>query len=169
MRSVFFVAGILLAAAAARAETGVARIAGTSPNSTISGMVSFEDTKAGLKVSAKLAGLPPGPHGFHIHEFGNCDDAGRAAGGHYNPTNAKHGFEPKDGIKRAHAGDMGNIVAAADGTASLDLVLPKVQLSGKYGVGGRAVIIHERADDFSQPVGNAGSRIACGTIVITGK
>ncbi|MBI3291414.1 MAG: superoxide dismutase family protein, partial [Elusimicrobia bacterium] len=43
-------------------------------------------------------------------------------------------------------------------------------LSGsKYAVGGRAVIVHEKADDFGQPVGNAGGRIGCGLIVITGR
>ena len=160
---------ILAAAAAAKAATGFAKIQGTSPTSTVSGTVSFEDTKDGLKISAKLAGLTPGPHGFHIHEFGNCDDSGKAAGGHFNPKDSQHGFLPKDGMRHAHAGDMGNIIAAADGTATLDLIMPKVTLGGNFSVGGRAVIIHEKQDDFSQPVGNAGSRVGCGLIVISGK
>jgi Cu-Zn family superoxide dismutase len=36
-------------------------------------------------------------------------------------------------------------------------------------VAGRAFVLHEKADDFGQPVGNAGSRIGCGPIVLTGK
>jgi len=157
-------------ASAAYADSGIAVIKGTADGSAVGGIVTFQDTKGGLKVTAKLAGLPPGNHGFHIHEFGSCDDSGKAAGGHYNPKGSKHGFLPKDGMRKAHGGDMGNIMAAADGTATLDIVLPYIKLSGdKYSVAGRAVIIHEKADDFSQPVGNAGSRIGCGAIVVTGK
>jgi Cu-Zn family superoxide dismutase len=29
---------------------------------------------------------------------------------------------------------------------------------------GRAIIVHEKADDGGQPVGNAGGRIGCGVI-----
>ena len=64
---------------------------------------------------------------------------------------------------------MGNIAAGSDGKASLEIVLPKVTLSaGKMSVAGRAVIVHEKSDDFSQPTGNAGGRIACGAILFSG-
>lgn len=151
------------------AATGVAEMQGTAPNSTIKGTVQFEDTGAGLQVKAHLVNVPPGPHAFHIHEFGSCADMGKAAGSHYNPAMAPHGLEPKDGPHHAHAGDMGNITADAAGSATLEVVLPGVAMSeSRYAVGGRAVILHEKLDDFSQPAGNAGSRIACGLIVITG-
>ena len=38
----------------ARAETGAAKIGGTAEGSAISGVVSFEDTKEGLRISARL-------------------------------------------------------------------------------------------------------------------
>jgi Cu-Zn family superoxide dismutase len=64
---------------------------------------------------------------------------------------------------------MGNITASANGEATLEATLHDVTLSGgKNAIGGRAIILHEKADDFSQPTGNAGGRIGCGTIVITG-
>ncbi len=161
---------IALMAIGVQAETGVATIKGTDMNSLLKGTVTLMDTSAGLKVAAHLTGLPPGQHGFHIHEFGSCEDMGKAAGGHYNPENAMHGMVVKDGIMKAHAGDLGNIPAGTDGTATLEAVIPDVTLSGgKASVAGRAFIVHEKVDDFSQPVGNAGSRIGCGTIVITGK
>jgi Cu-Zn family superoxide dismutase len=164
--------GLLMLGMAAQvcAETGVASVKGTAEGTAIAGTVSFQDVKAGLKVTAKLSGLTPGEHGFHIHQFGSCADAGKASGGHFNPMDSPHGFLPKDGLRKAHAGDMGNITAAADGTAVLELTLPRISLSaGKFDVAGRAVIIHEKADDFSQPLGNAGGRIGCGVIVITAK
>src|ERR1035438_3218426 len=97
------------------AAMGVAEVKGTALNSPISGTVHFEDTAGGLKVSVALAGVPAGPHAFHIHEFGSCADSGKAAGGHYNPLSAPHGQVLKDGIQHAHAGDLGNITAGPDG------------------------------------------------------
>lgn len=169
MIRIWIALGVLSVATSVFADTGVAVIKGTVDNSSVGGTVNFQDTKEGLKVSAKLTGLPSGNHGFHIHEFGGCGDAGKAAGGHFNPKESKHGFLPKDGLHKAHGGDMGNITAAADGTASLDIVLPKITLTGNNSIAGRAVVVHEKTDDFSQPVGNAGSRIGCGPIVVTGK
>lgn len=156
-----------MSAAYAHADTGVAVMKGTAEGSAISGTVSFQDVKGGVKVIARLSGVPAGQHGFHIHEFGSCEDSGKAAGGHYNPLGSHHGDVVKEGVKKAHAGDMGNITAGADGTASLELTIPRVSLTaGNYDVAGRAVILHEKADDMSQPAGNAGGRIGCGVIVI---
>ncbi len=161
-------AALLAAATGASAEKGAAKLKGTAEGSKVAGIVLFEDTKEGLKVSADLSGLPEGEHGFHIHEFGACEDLGKAAGGHYNPKAVKHGHALKDGIKGAHAGDLGNILVGIDGKAKLEVVLPKLSLSGdKLSVGGRAVVVHEKADDFGQPAGNAGGRIGCGAILVT--
>src|ERR1017187_10841284 len=92
---------IAFMAAGLQAENGVANIKGTSANSLLKGTVTLMDTPAGLKVDARLSGLPPGQHGFHIHEFGSCDDVGKAAGGHYNPENTMHGMVVKDGVMKA--------------------------------------------------------------------
>jgi superoxide dismutase, Cu-Zn family len=159
---------VLSVAGAARAATAMARVAATSAGSSVYGTVKFEDTSKGLKVTAELSGVPPGDHGFHIHEFGSCGDAGKEAGSHYNPEKTPHGDIVKNGHRKAHIGDMGNITAGADGKAVLSLVIPTASVHGKNPVAGRAVILHEKADDFSQPVGNAGGRIGCGTIFVTG-
>lgn len=150
------------------AAKGVAMIKGTAPGSPISGEVTFQDTPAGLEVGAHFVNAPPGKHGFHIHENGTCDEMGKAAGGHYNPTGAPHGLLAKDGAQKAHAGDLGSIEITAEGAGSLEGLLPGVSLSGgQYNVEGRAVILHENPDDFSQPTGNSGGRIACGVIQMT--
>jgi superoxide dismutase, Cu-Zn family len=159
----------LVGSSPAYAANGVAQIKGTTPDSRVNGTVSFVDTKQGLRVSATIKGAPPGKHGFHIHEFGSCEDVGNAAGSHYNPASTPHGLVSND-PKRAHKGDMGNIEIGADGNGRLEITLPNVALEdNKYTVGGRAVIIHDKHDDMSQPTGNAGGRIGCGVILITGK
>ena len=165
-----WVMGVLVVmwCAVASAETGRAVIQGTSEGSSVSGMATLTDTAEGLTVSIHVTGVSPGQHGWHIHQFGGCGDGGNAAGGHYNPEGVQHGFLPKDGFTKAHAGDFGNIDVGPDGTGSLELTLPGLSLSGgTYSVGGRAIILHEKTDDFGQPTGNAGGRIGCGTIVLT--
>ena len=151
-----------------RAESGVARIRGTEENSKLSGQVTFQDTPEGLKISTVVSGVSPGVHAIHIHEFGDCGDAGKAAGTHYNPEKTPHGLFTKDGLQKAHVGDMGNLDVGADGLGKTDRVLPGVSLSlGRYNVAGRSVILHEKEDDFGQPTGNAGGRIGCGEILLT--
>jgi Cu-Zn family superoxide dismutase len=156
--------------ARAAAETGRAALQGTSPHSTVEGVAMLTETPNGLEITVNVVGVPPGAHGVHIHQFGDCADKGQAAGGHYNPEGTPHGFLPKDGVGKAHPGDMGNLEVRASGSGSLTVVLPGVTLgSGAYSVGGRAIVLHEKTDDFGQPTGNAGGRIGCGIIMITGQ
>ena len=165
-----FGVGVLLWCSGAQAETGKALVKGTSEGSAVSGTATLSDAPEGLTVFVQVANVPPGQHGLHIHEFGECADAGKAAGGHFNPAGVPHGFLPKDGVGKAHAGDMGNIEIGPDGSGALTVTLPGVTLSsGPHSVAGRAIILHEKVDDFGQPTGNAGGRIGCGVITITGK
>ena len=159
---------IYLTPALLSAANGRAVISATSTGVPVAGTVKLSDTPKGLHVVVNMSAAPAGQHALHIHEFGSCDDSGKAAGSHYNPEGHPHGNVLKDGFAHAHPGDLGNITINADGTGTLDAVLPKVTLAeGKYTVGGRAFILHEKVDDFSQPVGNAGGRIGCGPIILT--
>lgn len=172
MKRIYGVALIAALSLSARvwAATGIAAIEGTTEGSDIEGTLKFEDTDKGLKITGTIENVPTGQHGFHIHEFGDCSDEGKAAGSHFNPEQKPHGDVMKDGVMKVHTGDMGNLVANKEGLAKVDILIPNVSLnSGKFAVAGRAVVVHEKADDFGQPVGNAGSRIACGPIVLTGK
>ena len=153
---------LIPSAFAAKAE---AVLKGTAENSSIAGTVHFEEANGELKITAEVSGAPAGTHGFHIHENGSCDESGKAAGGHFNPDNVKHGLLLKDGFSAAHAGDLGNIEVRADGKGKLVTSIGGLTLAvGKYDVGGKSVILHEKADNFGQPTGNAGGRIACGVI-----
>lgn len=131
--------------------------------SGVAGKATFTQQGDKVQVAAELTGLSPGKHGFHIHEFGDCSAPdGKSAGDHFNPQGHQHGA-PGAG---AHPGDLGNIEADANGRATLSLVLDTITLdTGTLGILGRGLIVHEKADDLvSQPVGEAGGRVACAVI-----
>jgi Cu-Zn family superoxide dismutase len=169
MQKIYFILSLMtsaiLCSTSAWSATAKAVLKGTAPDSKITGTVNFTEEKNGLTVIARVANVPPGAHGFHIHAAGNCADKGMAAGGHFNPDKSPHGLYPMDGAMKAHAGDMGNIVIQPDGKGDFSVFMPGLTLtSGKYAVNGLSIILHEKKDDFSQPTGNAESRIACGII-----
>ncbi len=143
-------------------------IKGTVEGSTLEGTVTLNQTPEGAGVEAEINNVPnPGKHGFHVHEVGNCDDGGKAAGGHFNPDAVQHGELVHPGQAAAHAGDMGNITVDENGKALYSGFLPGVSLTdGKYNISGLSVILHEKEDDFGQPAGNAGGRIGCGIITV---
>lgn len=140
----------------------VAVLLPTAGNS-VHGIVHLEAVPHGVHITAQLEGLPPGEHGFHIHEFGDCSAPdGTSAGGHFNPEGVAHGGS--DATTR-HVGDLGNLTANAQGMASYDRVDTVVRLDGPHDVIGRGVIVHAGKDDLtSQPTGAAGARMACGVI-----
>lgn len=146
-----------------RSPTAVTNLAPTKGNK-VSGTVNFTQKGERVLVEARVSGLTPGAHGFHIHEKGNCTapDAS-SAGAHFNPTGAAHGAP--DAPAR-HAGDLGNLEADADGTAVYRAEIRGISLgTGEDSIIGRSVVVHASRDDLtSQPAGNAGARQACGLI-----
>jgi superoxide dismutase, Cu-Zn family len=128
------------------------------------GTVTFTQKGDKVTVVAKVSGLSPGSHGFHIHDKGDCGSGdGMSAGGHFNPTGKPHG-DPN--APDHHAGDMPMLVADASGNASLTADLSPVTIgTGTTDIIGRAVIVHKDPDDYkTQPTGNSGARVACGVI-----
>jgi len=134
----------------------------------INGMVRFKDVPGGVEVFVHVEGLPPyqparegrppvGPHGFHIHEKGDCtvgDPANpfTAAGPHWNPDHQPHGN---------HAGDF-PVLFSNCGLATMTFFTNRFKVAE---IVGRSVIIHENPDDYrTQPNGAAGRRLACGGI-----
>lgn len=130
------------------------------------GSVSFRQDGDLVLLTARITGLTPGAHGFHIHERGDCSapDA-TSAGGHFNPTGKAHGSPDQ---AEHHGGDMPQLVADASGNATLKASLQGISLeSGVNSIVGRGVIVHAAPDDFkTQPTGNSGARLACGVIVL---
>ena len=145
------------------APTRAVAVLHPASSSQVRGVVLFVQKDGFVEITGEIVGLTPGPHGFHIHEFGDCSapDA-TSAGEHFNPTGMPHGA-PED--PRRHVGDLGNIVADAYGKATLRMTDKMIQLHGPNSIVGRSVILHANPDDFkSQPAGNAGPRLACGVI-----
>jgi Cu-Zn family superoxide dismutase len=133
------------------------------------GTIKFYDGKEGLVIQTKLTGLPPGEHGLHVHEGGDCGPkekdgkmtAGMAAGGHLDPAKTSKHEGPKG---QGHLGDLPPLVVDKNGVAKEKLTAPRLKVAD---LAGHAVVIHEGGDNFSdQPkaLGGGGGRIACGVV-----
>ena len=133
------------------------------------GLVSISESKYGIVFSPSLKGLPPGVHGFHLHENPSCDakeSEGKmvpalAAGGHYDPANTKrHGTPWGDG----HLGDLPGLFVSSDGSANQPVLAPRLKTADLVG---RSLMIHVGGDnhaDHPAPLGGGGVRMACGVI-----
>ena len=167
MKKIFIILAtglLVVACASSRLPSSMATLQPSSAQ-TAKGTVHLSDAGDGnVDVQVDLTGVPPGTHGFHIHEKGDCGNNGANAGGHFNPTSMVHGAP--DAVSH-HAGDFGNVTADANGEVHTRFTTHSVSLkSGEANNPvGKAVVLHEKADDLvSQPSGNAGARIACGVI-----
>jgi Cu-Zn family superoxide dismutase len=129
------------------------------------GTLIVSEDGAGLVTTGTLRGLAPGLHGIHIHEVGRCEAPFATAGAHWNPAGRHHGFDNPAG---PHMGDMQNITAGADGTASIRVTTPGGTLRSSNPVldsNGSTIIVHQLPDDYrTDPSGNSGARVACGVV-----
>jgi superoxide dismutase, Cu-Zn family len=134
------------------------------------GTITVAASDAGATFKLDLHGLPPGPHGFHVHENGSCGPTnmngvripGGAAGGHLDPDRTgKH--EGPGGA--GHLGDLPVLDAAANGTATQTLTAPRIK--DIEALKGHALVIHAGGDTFSDSpnvLGGGGGRFACGVM-----
>ncbi len=132
--------------------------------SKLKGTATVTEIPIGVRVVLQVAHLTAGNHGAHIHEIGDCSTPdGSSAGPHFNPLKVSHALPPAE---QRHLGDLGNIHVAKDGTgsSSIDIVGANLKRDDPNSFLNRAIIIHEKKDDGSQPAGNAGARIGCGKI-----
>ncbi len=136
--------------------------------STASGTVTFTEDSGVVKMEATLSGLSPGTHAIHIHEKADCtSEDGKSTGGHWNPTFEPHASWGAEG--GYHKGDIGNFEADENGNGSIAMKTDEWCIGcgdEKKDILGKAIIVHQGADDFtSQPSGAAGTRISCGGII----
>jgi len=134
------------------------------------GSVSIGESSNGLVFTPALTDLPPGTHGFHVHETGSCGVnekdgkkvAAGAAGGHFDPTGSKQHLGPAGS---GHLGDLPPLSVGANGRATVAVTAP--HLTRLAEVKGKALMIHAGGDNYSDkpaPSGGGGERIACGVI-----
>lgn len=134
------------------------------------GSITLADSQYGLVLTPDLKALPPGMHGFHVHEKGNCASTtaegktvlAGSAGSHYDPDNTKKHATPWD--DSGHRGDLPALYVDANGNATMPVLAPRLKLSE---IKGRALMIHAGADNHSDhpaPLGGGAGRIACGVI-----
>ena len=133
------------------------------------GSVAIHETDHGLVFTPSLKGLPPGLHGFHVHQNPSCASAekqgkrvaGLAAGGHFDPRGVNHHGPPwGDG----HLGDLPLVYVDDTGHATTPVLAPRLKMSD---VKGRALMLHGGGDNYSdqpQKLGGGGARMACGLI-----
>jgi Cu-Zn family superoxide dismutase len=159
------VVGAAIATAYAAPAPVVVKLANGQGQSV--GTITISQAKDGLNFKLDLMNLTPGVHALHVHQAAKCEGpAFTTAGPHFNPEGKQHGMDNPMG---PHAGDLPNITIGADGTLKKTLLVKSVMMDdGSHSIfanGGTALVIHAKADDErTDPSGNAGDRIACGTI-----
>lgn len=139
---------------------------------SLSGHISFTQvysrrrplrSQCAVRISGALFNVTPGPHGLHIHTYGDVrvHDA-TSAGGHFrhwNETAAENTVHAFPFRANRHWGDLGNIHADNNGTARYNRVDKIIQLKH---IVGRAMILHAGRDKgiLYQPSGDSGPRVA---------
>jgi len=141
-----------------------------SPDGAERGTLTLTAAPDGVLLRIDVKGLTPGWHALHFHEKGACsDDKFASAGGHvHGETPVTHGLLS---VGHNDAGDLPNIYVAAEGTGAAEVYSNLITAQTKdkrpaiFDADGTAVVIHGMADDYvSQPIGNAGPRVACAVI-----
>jgi superoxide dismutase, Cu-Zn family len=110
-----------------------------------------------LFLKANLIGLKAGPHAYHIHEYPDCGPKekdgvmvpGLAAGAH---LFAEHRMGTEIVTYKSHLGNLPNLVVAADGASTEEVVAPRLALADLVN---RSIMIHATKEDDS-------AREACG-------
>lgn len=142
----------------------IALVRGSNAYPDIQGEVRFFSSAYGTLINAEFSGLPAGTSpcnnpifGFHLHNGTQCSgtqtDPFADALTHYNPYTCSHPY---------HAGDLPPLF----GNHGYAFTIFLTDRFSVQEIIGRTIVLHSMPDDFtSQPAGNSGIKIACGTIV----
>jgi superoxide dismutase, Cu-Zn family len=135
------------------------------------GIVTMTESAEGVTLTPNLSGLPPGLHGFHIHQNPSCDPAtdpakgtlvaAQAAGGHLDPDKTGRHEGP---MGKGHLGDLPALKVDASGNATTPVLAPRLKLAQ---LSGHSLMIHAGGDNYSdapEKLGGGGARIACGVM-----
>jgi len=174
MRTIAVIIGTLALAAAtpglAQSLTAPMTLATPMGAGDSVGSITMTEGSVGAVFHLDLHGLPPGPHGFHVHANPSCAPGEKdgkpvpagGAGGHLDPDKSGMHMGP---MGMGHLGDLPFITVAADGTAKADLTAPRIKSLDD--LKGHALMIHAGGDNYADqpaPLGGGGARLACGVI-----
>lgn len=122
------------------------------------GTVTFKNSPYGVLIYPELKGLPPGQHGFHLHEKANCDKQGMAAGSHYDPNHTNKHLGP---YGKGHLGDLPALYVNEAGEANTPTLAPRLSMDDLHDI---SLMIHQDGDNYTDnpPLGGGGKRIGCG-------
>lgn len=125
------------------------------------GRATATEVAGGLRFTVDGMNMLAGTHGAHVHTTGRCDAPDfTTAGGHWNPTDMKHGTMNPQG---PHYGDIPNLIVDSGGRGTVAATIPGATMAGLLDADGAAFVIHAGPDDLkTDPSGNSGGRIACG-------
>jgi len=155
------------------AQSSQVRVDMVNANGREIGTVRMSETRFGtIDVEARLRGLAPGFHGFHIHAVGACERPDfKSAKGHIGEAEGQdHG---------GHTGDLSSLLVKRNGTATLRVTTDRFDLDDLGDADGSAVMVHAGRDNFAnlpprysangpdeetRATGDSGSRVACGAI-----
>ncbi|XP_072495309.1 copper chaperone for superoxide dismutase isoform X5 [Notamacropus eugenii] len=143
-----------------------AAVAMLGTSGAVQGVVRFlQVSPQSCLIEGTIDGLEPGPHGLHVHQYGDLTQNCASCGDHFNPDGMPHGG-PKD--THRHLGDLGNIYANADGRATFRMEDERLKV---WDIIGRSLVVDAGEDDLGQGghplskvTGNSGERLACGII-----
>jgi Cu-Zn family superoxide dismutase len=131
------------------------------------GTIVIQPAETGLSLKVDVTGISPGEHGFHLHAKGDCASAEKdgkataalAAGAHYDPADTKTHAGPAG---HGHKGDLPFLTATDQGVNAV-VNAPELTMAD---VSGRALVIHEGGDNYTDHPENGGGkgRIACGVV-----
>lgn len=131
------------------------------------GVALLTEVAGGIRIVIEVDRLAPGAKGVHFHQVGACAPPQfLSAGPHLEPDRRLHGLLNPLG---PHAGDLPNITIAGDGRGRLETFTDRVTfdlgMNSLFDEDGTALVIHAAPDDFvTDPTGNAGPAVACGTV-----
>lgn len=103
------------------------------------GSSSSSGSSGGVRLRYLISGLPPGPHGWHVHTYGDISSSSAmATAGHFIGVGGQSNAKPEVGL--IANGTM--IVANQDGIAQGEAFDRLIRLNGPNSVVGRAIVIH---------------------------
>lgn len=152
-------------ATAKRGPRATAQLRGA--DGALLGTVRFSERRGTTQVDVRGVSLPPGFHGFHVHDVGVCEaPTFTSAGGHYVGGGGANHAE--------HAGDLPVLLVRRNGGANTSIWTDRFRVGE---IRGKAVIVHAAADNYANipprygtpdadtlSAGDSGGRIACGVI-----